>query len=100
MIDMDMMGFNLDKDLDSMVESSQGENSMGEDLGAEHEIVCMQIEAIDDPEDERLPELIKKRRMLERKIRTKQKLKRIKEDIQRLSDDEFDDMSMIPIRMM
>jgi len=95
-----MMGFNLDKDLDSMVESSQGETPMGEDLGAEHEIVCMQIEAIDDPEDERLPELIKKRRMLERKIRTKQKLKRIQEDIQRLSDDEFDDMSMIPIRMI
>ena len=97
---MDMMGFNLDEDLNKAVESSKGEGSMGEDIGAEHELVCMQIDAIDDPEDKRLPELIKKRRMLERQIRTKQKIKRLKEDMQRLVDDDFDDMSHMSMRVI
>lgn len=94
-----MLGFGEDEDVGGfhVVESSKGPNSMSDDMGTELEIIRMKIQAIDDPEDDRLPELIKKRRMLEKTMYKTRRMKQIKEDLERLMDDEFDEMSFIPM---
>lgn len=90
-----MMGF--DEEGTNEVESSKGPNSMEEDMGAKLELIRMKIHAIEDPEDERLPELIKERRLLEKTMFKNKRMKQIKEDLERLVNDEFDDMSFMPI---
>jgi hypothetical protein len=90
-----MMGFG--EEGTNEVESSKGPNSMEEDMGAKLELIRMKIHAIEDPEDERLPELIKERRLLEKTMFKNKRMKQIKEDLERLVNDEFDDMSFMPI---
>jgi len=90
-----MMGFGEEET--NEVESSKGPNSMEEDMGAKLELIRMKIHAIEDPEDKRLPELIKERRLLEKTMFKNKRMKQIKEDLERLMNDEFDDMSFMPI---
>jgi len=96
---MDMLRLGLEDEADvggfHVVESSKGSNGFEDDPGTELEIICRKIDAIDDPDDERLPELIKQRRTLEKSIYRERRLRQLKQDIERLLSDDFEHMSMM-----